>query len=187
MTIFCSSERTLKSKTKSSLELMSTFRRNSKPSGCILFFFRHLLKENRKVLKEMGRIEYLYDYWLDISTDWPYLKDEFEFFQRMHENIPDYEAKAFKPEQYWPILRTIKGIGVFGSSICIIFNTILVIAILSAKDTRNMYFFPVVFQAIIDVLGPGIANIGYEIRSYKQLLDQIGLDDIDAWGSKIIQ
>ena len=135
----------------------------------------------------MDRIEYLYDYWLDSATDWPYLNDEFELFQRIQEGMPDYEAKAFKPEQYWPILRTIKGIGVFGSSVCILFNTILIVAILSSKETRNLYFFPVVFQAIIDVLGPGIANIGYEIRSYKQLLDQMGLDNIDSWGSKKIE
>ena len=134
----------------------------------------------------MGRLEYLYDYYLDSSTVWPKLDIDFEIFQHQQQNKADYEAKAFKPERYFPILRTIKGVGVFGSSICIVFNILLIVAILSSKETRNFCFFPVVFQAVIDVLGPGIANIGFEIRSYQQFSDQIS-HDTDFWGSKRFQ
>ena len=132
----------------------------------------------------MGRIEYLYDYWLNTSTIWPHLDQDFEFFQQVLESNAEYESKAFKPERYLPLLKAIKGVGVFGSSICIVFNILLIVAILSSKETRNLCFFPVVFQAVIDVLGPGIANIGYEIRSYRQFLDQIALST-DLWGSKL--
>ena len=101
----------------------------------------------------MGRIEYLYDYWLNSSTIWPHLDYVFEIFQQDLEANAEYEAKAFKPERYLLLLKAIKGTGVFGSSICIVFNTILIIAILSSKETRNL-FLPNRFSSCYRRSGP---------------------------------
>ena len=66
-------------------------------------------------------------------------------------------------------LILIKSVSISGSAICIILNTLLIYFILSSDEFRDLKFFPVGFQALIDILGPGVSNIAYEIVSYERL------------------
>ena len=54
------------------------------------------------------------------------------------------------------------------SLICVVLNSLLVVFLLTTNDFRNLKFSPVVIQAVIDILGPGVANFGYEILLYQQ-------------------
>ena len=132
----------------------------------------------------MGLLDHMFYPWLTVSTNVPDLNSYFESFQRWYEEIDDRDARAFSPDQFWPVLRIIKGVGVFGSSLCVILNSLLILAIMSSKQTRNLTFFPVIFQATIDILGPGIANIAYEIRSYRQLFEHLNQNYLTQSGSK---
>ena len=64
---------------------------------------------------------------------------------------------------------------------CIILNIALLCFLFSDKQYRNLYFAPLVIQAITDAVGPGFANAFYEVgvyRKYKrEALRQIAFKD----------
>ena len=49
---------------------------------------------------------------------------------------------------------------------CALLNFLLIVFCLSEKEFRDLKFFPIGFQALIDLLGPGLASLLYEIRIY---------------------
>ena len=51
----------------------------------------------------------------------------------------------------------------------IIFNSLLLMFFISHNDFHSLSFGPVMIQTIVDILGPGFANLVYEYLSYKQL------------------
>ena len=57
-----------------------------------------------------------------------------------------------------------------GSAVCIVANTLLIFAILSHKHRRSFKFFPIIFQAGVDILGPGCCNFAYEWAAYKKMM-----------------
>ena len=68
-----------------------------------------------------------------------------------------------------PIVRafTIKTlITCFMSFVCIVFNSLLFTFLLSKREYRNLKFFPVFVQTAVDILGPGAANLIYEVIAY---------------------
>ena len=52
---------------------------------------------------------------------------------------------------------------------CIFYNVLLITFLLSCKDFRNWQFYPMMLQAGIDSLGPGVANIIYNIELAKHV------------------
>ena len=48
----------------------------------------------------------------------------------------------------------------------IIMNTLLLIFLFSHKESRSWMFFPLMMQATVDIIGPGIANMIYEWKLY---------------------
>ena len=59
-------------------------------------------------------------------------------------------------------------IGTILSLSCVFLNATLVIFCLSTEEFRDMKFFPILFQAVVDVIGPGCANIVYEVMTYRK-------------------
>ena len=59
-------------------------------------------------------------------------------------------------ETFINTLRSIKTVTVSASVMCVLLNSILVLSILFNRENRNFVFFPVLFQAVIDILGPGM-------------------------------
>ena len=58
-------------------------------------------------------------------------------------------------EKFINIYRLIKTLTVSGSVMCVLLNSILVLSILFKRENRTLVFFPVLFQAVFDILGPG--------------------------------
>ena len=58
------------------------------------------------------------------------------------------------------------------SSICVVLNSFLVAFIAVNKEFRNLKFSPVVFQAVADIIGPGVANFVYELRLLDEALKE---------------
>ena len=52
-------------------------------------------------------------------------------------------------------LILIKTLTVSASVMCVLLNSVLVLSILLNRETRTFVFFPVLFQAVFDILGPG--------------------------------
>ena len=52
------------------------------------------------------------------------------------------------------------------SVLCIVLNSLLVCFLLTSKDFRNLNFTPAIIQAVVDIMGPGVANCCYEIMLY---------------------
>ena len=65
---------------------------------------------------------------------------------------------------YWSFLARTRFISSCLSIPCIFYNVLLITFLLSYKDFRNWQFYPMMLQAGIDSLGPGVANIIYNIR-----------------------
>ena len=71
-----------------------------------------------------------------------------------------------------PIVRafTVKTvITCFMSFVCVVFNSLLFTFLLSKREYRNLKFFPVFVQIAVDILGPGAANLLYEVIAYKEI------------------
>ena len=52
------------------------------------------------------------------------------------------------------------------SCICMFLNLSLILIVIGSPEMRNMTFFPVGFQAAVDFIGPGLANLVYEVQAY---------------------
>ena len=64
-------------------------------------------------------------------------------------------GSEFDEEAFINTLRSIKTLTVSGSAMCVLLNSILVLSILLNRENRTFVFFPVLFQAVFDILGPG--------------------------------
>ena len=60
-----------------------------------------------------------------------------------------------------------------GSVICIVLNLFLIMCVLTMEDFRGWIFFPVCMQAAIDIVGPGFANIFYNVISFNNLREEL--------------
>ena len=53
---------------------------------------------------------------------------------------------------------------------CILLNSSLLVFLLQTKEFRDWKFFPLCYQASIDLIGPGLANFAFEISSYRAII-----------------
>ena len=101
-----------------------------------------------KMGREYGYLEYLISYYSwDYTTETPKLKwamDE-TFYKVMHYRV---------------------GISTFLNIQSIIMNTFLLLFLFSYKEFRSWLFFPLMMQATVDIIGPGIANMIFEWKLY---------------------
>ena len=61
-------------------------------------------------------------------------------------------------ETFFRVMKIKRGIVCYLSAQCVMMNVILLSFLLMTKEFRKWMFYPVMFQAFIDILGPGIAN-----------------------------
>ena len=73
------------------------------------------------------------------------------------------------------------------SLICIIFNSFLLLFFAFEKSFRKLNFCPVVAQAVIDLLGPGLANFVYEIWSHVTVSGDFGHWAVVTFGGSGIE
>ena len=66
-------------------------------------------------------------------------------------------------ETFFRVMKTKRGIVCYLSAQCVMMNVILLSFLLMTKEFRKWMFYPVMFQAIIDILGPGLANAINEV------------------------
>ena len=106
------------------------------------------------------------------STRDPKIENNFNQVQVvwLYENS-DYGYLEWERE---PIVRafTVKTmITCFMSFLYIVFNSLLFTFLLSKTEYRNLQFFPVFVQTAVDILGPGAANLVYEVIAYRGITD----------------
>ena len=67
-----------------------------------------------------------------------------------------------------------KMISTLGSSIfCSVLNFMLLVFLFMDKEQRNLIYFPLMLQALADIIGPGIANAIYEIKLYPKFIKEV--------------
>ena len=59
------------------------------------------------------------------------------------------------------------------SGLCVILNAMLLFFLCTRKKFRNLKFFPLMFQALVDMMGSGIANIIHELLLYPQFKKEV--------------
>ena len=73
-------------------------------------------------------------------------------------------------EWYKRVLSFRFAIGSILSVECAIANLVLIISTLSDENTRTWQIFPVVMQALVDFVGPGVANVASEVYAYRVVM-----------------
>ena len=66
-------------------------------------------------------------------------------------------------EEFFTILSTLKFSTISLSAVGICLNILLFIVLLTDADTKKWHVFPILLQIACDIIGPGFANIVYEL------------------------
>ena len=74
-------------------------------------------------------------------------------------------------ETFFDVMKIKRGIVCYLSAQCVIMNVILLSFLLMTKEFRKWMFYPVMFQAIIDIVGPGLANAMNELRLVQHMYE----------------
>ena len=69
-------------------------------------------------------------------------------------------------ETFYKVMRYRVSISTFLNIQSIIMNTFLLLFLFSYKEFRSWMFFPLMMQATVDIIGPGIANMIFEWKLY---------------------
>ena len=59
------------------------------------------------------------------------------------------------------------------SALCVFLNSLLVLFLATNKGFRDLKFFPLALQAVVDIIGPGMANFVFEIVSYRNVKKEV--------------
>ena len=70
---------------------------------------------------------------------------------------------------FYLIMNTKFGIELYLSLQCIVMNFLLLTFLFSTKEFRSWQFFPLMMQATVDIVGPGFANIAFEVKLRNKL------------------
>ena len=76
---------------------------------------------------------------------------------------------AFNDDSFVAIMKSRLGITAYLSIQSSIMNSLLLSFLLYNKEYRSWLFFPLMLQATIDIIGPGISNLVFEWKLYFQL------------------
>ena len=74
-------------------------------------------------------------------------------------------------ETFFRVMKIKRGIVCYLSAQCVMMNVILLSFLLMTKEFRKWMFYPVMFQAFIDILGPGLANAINEVRLVQHMYE----------------
>ena len=77
---------------------------------------------------------------------------------------------AFNDDSFVAIMKSRLGITSYLSIQSSIMNSLLLSFLLYNKEYRSWLFFPLMLQAAIDIIGPGISNLLFEWKLYIQVL-----------------
>ena len=103
------------------------------------------------------------------STGTRGIEDAFSYAQDSAQHLyADYEWDQTLIDVMW--VRTL--VVCFLSLICVITNGLLICFILTYEPFQDLKFFPLVAQSLMDILGPGVANLIYEMYSYIYVRDE---------------
>ena len=69
-------------------------------------------------------------------------------------------------DKFFDIMRIRLAVSSWLSLQCIVENMFLLTFLFTSKEFRSWLFFPLMMQATIDVIGPGIANMAFEWKLY---------------------
>ena len=69
-------------------------------------------------------------------------------------------------ETFYKVMRYRVGISTWLNIQSVIMNFLLLLFLFSKKEFRSWLFFPLMMQATVDIVGPGIANLVFEWKMY---------------------
>ena len=108
-------------------------------------------------------------------TNDPEMDKNFIYIHNNWASVDDYaDYKEWDQDDLVRMFAVKTAISCSMSLICIIFNSLLLLFFAFEKSFRKLNFCPVVAQAVIDLLGPGLANFVYEIWSYATVSGDFG-------------
>ena len=99
-----------------------------------------------------------------------------EFYFDVMENIKMPEAfdDFVKYDSKLIHIVFIKTIVVSCSSVfCVLLNSMLLLFLMTNKTFRNLKFFPLMLQAMVDISGPGVANVIHEMVLYPKFKEYV--------------
>ena len=73
------------------------------------------------------------------------------------------------------------------SVFCFVSNFALLIFLFMDKEQRSLIYFPLMLQAFVDIIGPGIANAIYEVRLYPSFSYSVGFWNDENVASELFQ
>ena len=88
------------------------------------------------------------------------------------------DAQGHRDPHVDDLNTVVKSFSIFGSTFCVILNSLLLHFILTTEEFRTLHFFPIGVQATVDLIGPGLINIIYSsfsiINFNKTFLERSG-------------
>ena len=66
-------------------------------------------------------------------------------------------------------------LSIVGSFLCFNLNAYLLYCLLTTDEFKNLFFFPIGLQVLIDLVGPGLSNLIYLILSLRQFRTNLEL------------
>ena len=90
------------------------------------------------------------------------------YFDYVSGSIRDNDLKGSVSLMYAKMLWTV-GCSIF----CALANFVLLIFLFMDKEQRNLIYFPLMLQALADIIGPGIANAIYEMNLYPTFKNEL--------------
>ena len=76
--------------------------------------------------------------------------------------INDFDMYVKMDSRFFSIMDSKFGIEFYLSTQCMIMNSLLLTFIFSTKEFRTWQFFPLVMQAVVDIIGAGATNLLFE-------------------------
>ena len=103
----------------------------------------------------------------DHDANFDLFKGKAMLLQRFGQTTPEVESSDW--DDAFMIVFMVKTVVTCSlSSLCVLLNSLLIFFVLTTKEFCNLKFAPVVIQAFVDIIGPGIANFIYEILALKE-------------------
>ena len=99
----------------------------------------------------------------------------FSHFERVSDYLDSENEKYLWDDSVETIFAVKHYSSLLLSALCVFLNSLLVLFLATNKSFRDMKFFPLALQAVVDIIGPGVANFVFEVRSYQKTMDILRL------------
>ena len=102
-----------------------------------------------------------------MSTTQPPIAEDPDLFYSI--GPQDFHHFTVMDETFYKIMHAKLGLSTWLSIQSILMNTLLLTFLFSTPEFRSWQFFPLMMQATIDIIGPGVANLVYEWKLFNYL------------------